>query len=197
MAREYRVLSRGNVITNPGTTRRDAQHLVNLWAYNGRTVDVEMFDSKSRRWVRVEITPKSDRNRSGRTRRNRSGNAADHRKFIAIKTKWFELRRKQEEYESMLFHRYGKHNPPSNWLSAVDKKKADAIRDQMNKTSHRMHELLERVSPRDWSRGIAAHWIMDNLSWEDAITTGPLSMIPHASYGTTQAEVDRFARAIQ
>lgn len=44
MAREYRVIHQGTVITNRGTTRKDARYVAENFAYNGKTVTVEVRD---------------------------------------------------------------------------------------------------------------------------------------------------------
>lgn len=64
---EYRVIHRGTVMTNPGTSRKDAQYVVDNFAYNGKTVTVEKRASGSYDWQPV-VMPPSSRNRAGRPR---------------------------------------------------------------------------------------------------------------------------------
>jgi hypothetical protein len=52
---------------------------------------------------------------------------------------------------------------------------------------------LNKISARDFGRGFASHWILQWLTYDDAVTRGALSMIPESAYGYSDAEVRRFA----
>jgi hypothetical protein len=45
---------------------------------------------------------------------------------------------------------------------------------------------LSRFSTRDWNCGVPFAWVCSELTFADAITSGPLSVEPPLAYGTTR-----------
>lgn len=60
----------------------------------------------------------------------------------------------------------------------------------------RVLTVLGEVSPRDFRGSCPVGFIGADLTWEDAITDGPLSVIPPAPYGRRQADMERFATEV-
>lgn len=60
-----------------------------------------------------------------------------------------------------------------------------------------LYTWLEKYSPRDWSYGVPSWWSFRKLTYEDAITYGALDLTPEPAYGYTEADMQRFARALE
>jgi hypothetical protein len=56
--------------------------------------------------------------------------------------------------------------------------------------------LLDELGGRDWRRGASVPWIMTEPTYADAVTTGPLSVVPHPPYGYTARKVEQFAARV-
>jgi hypothetical protein len=65
-----------------------------------------------------------------------------------------------------------------------------------SKAQDRIIEWLEEYSPRGWRTGIPCHWLCTDLTEADALTAGPLSVVPPPAYGSTEADSRRFALAV-
>lgn len=104
-----------------------------------------------------------------------------------------DLKKKSETllaYEIELGAKYG-HNFQTQWLSTAQKKKLEKLRDAKEKTGEKIYELVARISPRQWDRGVPSWWVRSELTWEDAIRpkNEPLSVIVPGSYGVPDGTV--------
>ena len=93
-------------------------------------------------------------------------------------------------YEIELGAKYG-HNFSSSWLSKGQKTKLESLRAKKNKIGEKIYELVERISPRDWSSGVPSWWVRSKLTWEDAIRpkNEPLSVVVPGAYGSRDGTV--------
>lgn len=56
---------------------------------------------------------------------------------------------------------------------------------------------LDQCSPRKgWRQGVPLWWVRERLTYNDAITAGPLSEVPPPAYGSTPGASVRFAKAL-
>lgn len=115
-------------------------------------------------------------------------------KFEAIRRRYLAAAERRSQAADSVRLRYG----PSGYVYATkaERERRDRADAAMSRESDKMFALLDKVSPRRWRSGVAAWWVMERLSWEDAITTGPLSTLPQPGYGTTVKEIERFAEAV-
>lgn len=94
---------------------------------------------------------------------------------MAKQDRWKTLRAECE-------HKHGR-----TWNAPIGaQKKIEAAAEQERKAADRFFDLLREISPRNWySGGAPAHWVLRDLSFEDAIRplTEPLSVVPPLSYG--------------
>ena len=83
------------------------------------------------------------------------------------------------------------------WASKAEQKKVEQLRNRLDRIRGKMFAIVERVSPRDWGRGVPAHWIASDLSWEDAVRpiNEPLGVTPPLAYGATSPMRDNPAWA--
>lgn len=108
---------------------------------------------------------------------------ADYIKFQKLRANFVKARDEHISFDTKLRMKYG---PGSlfTMMSGSERKKMDSIRAKMDKASNDMFELLSRISPRNWEIGVPLHWVMMDLSWEDAVTSGPLSSVPEGGYNS-------------
>lgn len=78
-----------------------------------------------------------------------------------------------------------KHGPQYLFAcSSSEDKRLDRLDAAYGRAYDRMFTLLE-ASPRNWSFNVPAHWVVTELSYDDAIRPigEPLSVVPPVSYG--------------
>jgi hypothetical protein len=122
--------------------------------------------------------------------------ARDRARFEAIRARWVKACDAERAYRlDVLLSRYAKTNPSSSWLNATERRRIDAFRRAQDRASDAMFELLDRIGGRYWRSLIPHNWVMEELSYEDAITRGALSVVPPCGYGAHPREVERFATA--
>ncbi len=75
----------------------------------------------------------------------------------------------------------------TSWASKAEQKKVEQLRNRLDRIRGKMFAIVERVSPRDWGRGVPAHWIASDLSWDDVVRpiNESLSVTPPLAYGAT------------
>lgn len=109
----------------------------------------------------------------------------------ADKKKWDDLHAAQAkahdavfQYELELGAKYG-HNFNRSWLSNAQRAKLEKLREREDKIGEKIFDLVTKISPRDWGRGVPSHWVRRELTWEDAIRPAaePLSVVVPGSYG--------------
>ena len=79
--------------------------------------------------------------------------------------------------------------------------KAENIRYyQLCKARERVHDKiykwLAEHSPRDWERGVPMYYAPSTLTYEDATTDGPLSVVPPPAGGYSKNDMVRFAQSM-
>ena len=117
-------------------------------------------------------------------------------KFNAIRARYVKATERLEAFEDVLRRKYGQTRPPASWITRGEEQKRESIYAAQSKASDAMFALLDAISPRNWHTGVAWWWVMEKLTYADATTDGPLSVIPQPGYGTTQREVERFAGVV-
>jgi hypothetical protein len=110
----------------------------------------------------------------------------DREKWGKLRADYLATRRAFDDLDIQLSVKYGP-GFQRGWASKTEQKKVDQLRQRLDRTRGKMFAIVERVSPRDWGRGVPAHWIASDLSWEDAVRpiNEPLSVTPPLAYGAT------------
>jgi hypothetical protein len=90
--------------------------------------------------------------------------------------------------ERTLGSRYGWAPGWDSWISNTERKALDRKRSAIRRVDAQIFKMLDKISPRDWHSRVPAHWVCENLTWEDAVRplTEPLSVVPPCSYGSTE-----------
>lgn len=115
----------------------------------------------------------------------RKATKADHVKFHKLRAQFIEADAAREEYERALSLKYQK----AHWASTTERKKLEALVKKVSVYYDRFFALLYDISPREW-RGVPAYWIVEKLSWDDAVTTGPLAVRPPPGRGYDDRDLD-------
>jgi hypothetical protein len=117
-------------------------------------------------------------------------------KFNSIRKRVLAASERIDAHEDALRRKYGQTRPPAAWLTRTEDRKRETLYAAQSKAWDDMFDLLDIISPRQWRSGIAAAWVAEHLTYEDATTTGPLSVVPTPGYGSTQRSVEQFAEAV-
>lgn len=110
--------------------------------------------------------------------------AADKKRWDDLHAALAKADAATEEFERGLRAKYGM-NFQRSWLARGQQTKLDQLHERANKIGGKIFELLERISPRDWTRGVSSRWVIRELTWEDAIRPKgePLSVVVPGAYG--------------
>jgi hypothetical protein len=82
------------------------------------------------------------------------------------------------------------------WIGGKEKRRLDQLQRADTRETDRFVAFLVTIQGRDFRRGVPQHWLLDNLTYADAITTGKLSQTPPPAYGYSIGDSQRFAAAI-
>jgi hypothetical protein len=123
---------------------------------------------------------------------------ATRKQFDAARAAYLKASEKEKVYRrEVLLARYGRHDPPRDWLSSAERNKIAQFRTMQDRAFDRLMTIIDAVSVRNWHTTVPQHWIAEYLTWEDAITTGPLAHRPPPAYGCTERDVTAFVREVK
>lgn len=111
---------------------------------------------------------------------------SDRERWEKLRADYLTTSRAARDIDIQLSLKYGP-GFQLGWASKTEQKKLHQLRQRLDRIGDKMFAILERVSPRDWSRGVPTHWLREKLSWEDAVRPlgEPLSVTPPLAYGAT------------
>lgn len=122
----------------------------------------------------------------------------DEQRFNAIRARWVASRDKEHAYRfDVLLRKYAMAYPPSSWLTRGEIAHLDRFRRAQDRESTKFFVLLDRISPRNWHEFVPHAWVMEHLTWADAVTRGALSIVPPAGYGSRRSDVEAFAEGVR
>lgn len=109
-----------------------------------------------------------------------------------LQAKWRKAHEAERKMARELEYQYGK-----TWLAPRGKQaRYEAIAKRESAASGAIFAWLDANSPRDWRRGVPAHWVCGELTEADALTAGTLSVLPPVAYGRMPSDSVRFAMAV-
>jgi hypothetical protein len=115
-------------------------------------------------------------------------------KFNKIRADALKLKQEVSEFDDRIMRKYGFRQIAFYQMNKADQNQKDKFRKRQDRLLDRMMKLLEEISPRYWRSTIPAYWVLEELTYEDAITDGQLVATPPAAYGYTETDVQRFCR---
>lgn len=83
------------------------------------------------------------------------------------------------------------------WCSRAEQRKYDQLTAAESKASDRFFAYLDTIATRQFRSGVPAHWIVEELTYDDATTRAAMSTVPPAAYGYAPSDSLRFAAALQ
>lgn len=116
-----------------------------------------------------------------------NASSADRRRFEQIRERYIQAEEAYQEAEIKLGARWGHARNWKTYLKAADRKRLERLSAAKEREKDKFFELLQRISPRDWSYGVPSHWVVEKLPYEDAIRPAnePLSVEPPMAFGAT------------
>jgi hypothetical protein len=84
------------------------------------------------------------------------------------------------------------------YAKAAERKRLERLQRAADRAQEAFTSYLCTIAPaeRDWYRGVPLHWLIDSLTYADAVTRDALSVVPPAAYGYAESWPRMFARAI-
>lgn len=118
------------------------------------------------------------------------------KRFKSLRARWLSAGQAMQEFRAKMDCHYG------NWwyshhFTAAQQKKQLSLRRRSEKVSDAFYELLDTISPRQWRSGVSYHWVLNQLTYADATTTGALSVMPQAAYGATESQMRELMRPVR
>lgn len=119
--------------------------------------------------------------------RGARGEQASRAKFENLRRRYIGARAALTDAQLELGWRYGHARGWESYLKAAEKRKLERLRAATDRESGKFFDYLESISPRDWSYGVPSHWVIEQLSYDDAVrpVEEPLSVVPPLSHGAT------------
>jgi hypothetical protein len=123
--------------------------------------------------------------------------AKDQRAFDRARARYLDAQSREDTYRlEVILRKYGSLRPSVSWLNRTETAKLETFARARDRAGEALLAVLDRVGCRQWRSGVPYHWIMSNLSWDDATTRDALSVVPPCAYGSSARDMERFARAI-
>ena len=112
--------------------------------------------------------------------------ATDREKFDALRTRYLAKQARLDEQRSAFRSKYGSEWKET-WLSRADAKKLERLDEAERVASRAFTDHLDSISARDWTYGVPVQWLLETLTFEDAVRLvgEKLSVVPPLSYGST------------
>lgn len=112
--------------------------------------------------------------------------------FEALQAKWRAAETAASDFKFELRYKHG------DWWKAprVKQERAARLQAKADAAMNAVYAWLDANSPRSWHTGVPVVFVRDTLTYEDAMTSGTLSVIPPPVYGSYQSDAVRFASAV-
>src|SRR6185312_13336491 len=117
----------------------------------------------------------------------------DAKRFFSLRQRYLLAEREKDNHDRAMSQKYGRSDVPRAWMTNIENKTSERLSARLHKIEDLFLGLLLAISPRSWSSGAPLHWIMTDLTYDDAITRGPLSVIPPCAFASSAADLKRFA----
>lgn len=113
-------------------------------------------------------------------------------KFEALQSRAREARDAHRHYAAGVLRRYG-----ATWYAPLaTRRRLDVIQRASARRDATLYRWLATYSPRDWTRGCPVSYVLDTLTYDDALTSGALAIVPPPAWGGTEEDARRFAEPV-
>lgn len=109
---------------------------------------------------------------------------ADRDTFEQLQREARESRDSWQAYARELDRRYQSRD----YAPAAKRRKLEVLWRAESRTWRKFYTYLEAIAPRDFGRGFPCPWLLDGLTFADAVTRDRLSVVPPLAFQWTQAD---------
>lgn len=120
---------------------------------------------------------------------------AAEQRFTDLQAKWRAAAKAQRDMRIDLAVRYGQGN--ACYAKFAERKRLEILDRKERRAGDRFVAFLTTISARDWCSGVPLSWLRESLTFSDATTRGPLSVVPSPAYGYTDRNMQSFAAQVQ
>lgn len=106
-------------------------------------------------------------------------------KFDALRARYAELTRKRDEHDAAMSAKYGSGYSES-WLKRGEAILREKLSNSREAVGDKLFDHVQVISPRDWSCDVPLCWVLQDLTYEDAVRplNEPLSVAPPLAFGS-------------
>jgi hypothetical protein len=113
--------------------------------------------------------------------------------FEALRAKALAAKAKHEHLRAEATARYRHYL----YAPAAQRDRIEGAHKALRKAEERFYAHLHKISPRQWTVGVASRWVVESLTFEDAVTEGVLSVMPDPAWGFSAADLATFAGPVK
>lgn len=118
---------------------------------------------------------------------------SDRLRWETYQQRW---RAAAEAENALRFELARKHGSVS-WARKGDRARLDLLYKREERAGRQIMAFLDTRSLRNWRRGCPYWWICSELTYDDAVSTGRLSVLPPLAYGQSEREREAFCAALE
>lgn len=113
-------------------------------------------------------------------------------KWAKLQAAWHKAHEAEYAEHRRLMYKYG-----NSWQAPLGQRtRLEKLRARESKARDAIFAWLDTNSPRSWRTGVPCYWVCEELTYDDAVTTGTMSVVPPAGYGSYPGDAERFAQAV-
>lgn len=116
----------------------------------------------------------------------------DRERFEKLQGAWKQAWMKVQDRKDYLASKYQQWN----MASYSERNKVIKLQDAESKASDKFFEFLDTIATRDFRSGVPLYWILQNLTYDDATTKGPMQCIPDLAWGCHAGSLERFKQRV-
>ena len=118
------------------------------------------------------------------------GTDKQRERFEALRAAYVRQKERSDKVEEALrakYHVGWDETLYSHVPTKTEQAKREAARAATDKASGKFMDHLDAISPRNWRSGVPAHWVYEELSYEDAVRprNEKLGVVSPLAYGHT------------
>ena len=117
-------------------------------------------------------------------------------RFAELQSKAQQTAKAAQDYAIRLRVKYG----DAYYRGYLGKKathRLDILQRANTRAVDRFFALLDTIGGRQFRSGVPCHWLIEKLTYEDAVTRGQMSAVPPPAWGCSDADMPRFAAPVR
>lgn len=122
---------------------------------------------------------------------------ASRTEFERLWRSWKTAWANEQAFVAVLRHKYHWSDYPINQTNRTERARLERLEERERAVYKKCMGWLDAHSPRSWHSLVPVWSICEQLTFEDAVTDGPLSVVPPPAYGCSQRELEGFAKGAE